>query len=343
MRGIRGHVVWLLVVVVAIGLTWAAAWAVLRVPEAESTVPDRPTVVVEEGEVGRAANVVAEVRFLPGRVAPAGRGGTVTSVDVPAGAPIEAGSVLATIDMRPVVVMQGGVPAYRALQVEDRGPDVAQLRAHFGLSEGDRFDWEVERAVRALQQELGVSVDGVVALGDVLFLPQLPARGAPAEGVRVGAAVSAGADLYVTVEAAPQFLFSVDQVRTVVPGQQATVQLLDGTVLEGVVGQAVQGEGGLQMYAIVDGDGQPVCDAACAEQFSTEQDAQVPVTVEISEAATGAVVPNSAIGTAADGAAVVETVQGELIEISIVVQGEGVAVVEGVEVGTEIRLFGDAP
>ena len=343
MRGVRGHMIWLLVVTLAAGLTWMAAWAILRVPEAESTVPDRPTVVVEEGEVGRAANVVADVQFVPGRVAPAGRGGTVTSIDIPAGAPIEAGSVLVTIDMRPVVVMQGEVPTYRAMQVEDRGPDVAQLRAHFALAEGDRFDWELERAVRALQAELGVPVDGVVAAGDVLFLPQLPARGAPAESVRIGAAVTAGADLYVTVEAAPQFLFSVDQVRTVVPGQRATVQLPDGTVSEGVVGPAVQGEGGLQMYSVVDAEGASVCDAVCAEQFSTERDAQVPITIEISEAARGAVVPNSAIGTAADGAAVVETVQGDLIEISIVVQGDGVAVVDGVDIGTEIRLFGDAP
>lgn len=343
MRGVRGHVAWLLVVILAVGLTWAAAWAVLRVPEAESTVPDRPTVVVEDGEVGRSANVVADVRFSPGRSAPAGRGGTVTSIEVAAGAPIEAGAVLATIDMRPVVVMPGEVPAYRELRVEDRGVDVAQLRAHFGLAEGDRFDWEVERAVRALQSELGVTVDGVVGLGDVLFLPQLPARGAPGEGIRVGASVSAGADMYVTVESEPMFMFSVDQVRAVVPGHVAAVQLPDGTVLEGVIGPPTQDSNGLQMYSVVDAEGGSVCDLACGEMFSTGQEAQVSVTVEISEAAQGPVVPVSAIGTAADGTAVVETVAGAMLPVTIVVQGDGVAVVEGVEVGTEIRLFGDAP
>lgn len=343
MRGIRGHVVWLLVVILAAGLTWAAAWSVLRVPEAESTVPDRPTVIVEEGEVGRATNLVADVRFSPGRSAPAGSSGTITSIEVATGASIEAGAVLATIDMRPVVVMEGEVPAYRTLRVEDQGPDVTQLRAHFGLAEGERFDWEVEREVRALQSQLGVSVDGVVELGDVLFLPQLPARGAPSEGIRVGAAVNAGAELYTTVESEPSFVFSVDQVRAVVPGQAAVVQLPDGTELEGVIGSPTQDPNGLQMYSVVDAKGGSVCDLACGELFATDQEAQVPVTVEISEAAQGPVVPVSAIGTGADGTAVVETVEGAMLPVTIVVQGDGVAVVEGVEVGTEIRLFEDAP
>lgn len=339
----RGHYVWAAVLVVAIILTWAAAWAILRVPETESTVPEHPTVLVEEGEAGFSVSGDATVRFDVGRVATAGSSGVVTSIEVPPGGAIEAGDVLLTIDMRPVVAMRGSVPAYRDLSVEDRGEDVAQLRAHFDLAEGDRFDWELEARVEEWQRELGVRDDGVVRTGDVLFLPDMPARGAPADEVRVGTAVTPGADLFVTAAPEAMLLLVIDQLPRVSQGMPVTVQLPDGSEVEGVIGDPLSDESNTLQYMIVDEDGDPVCGTECAALFPPDQDSLTPVSIEVVPVEQGLIVPNSAIGTGADGSTVVETLAGEVMEITVVVQGDGVSVVEGVDPGTEIRLFGEGP
>lgn len=337
----RGHIVWAGVLVAAIALTWAAAWAILRVPEPEVTVPENPTVIVEQGEAGFSASAEATVRFDVGRVATSGSDGVVTSIDVAPGAPIEAGDVLLTIDMRPVVAMRGSIPAYRDLSTNNSGDDVAQLRAHFDLAEGDRFDWELEVAVMAWQRELGIRDDGVVRAGDVLFLPDMPARGAPAEDVRVGSSVTPGADLFVTAAPEATLLLTIDQLPRVNQGQAVTVHLPDGTDLQGTIGDQISDQSSTLQYTVVDDEGAPVCGAACASLFSPDQESFVPVSIEVIPVEQGLIVPNSAIGTGPSGEAVVQTPAGEVIEITVVVRGDGVSVVEGVDAGTEIRLFGE--
>lgn len=337
----RGHFIWTAVLTAAIALTWAAAWAVLRVPEPEATVPEHPTVVVEEGEAGFSTSAEATVRFDVGRVATSGSDGVVTSIEVAPGASIEAGDVLLTIDMRPVVAMRGSIPAYRDLSTNDRGDDVAQLRAHFDLAEGDRFDWELEDRVKEWQRELGVRDDGVVRAGDVLFLPDMPARGAPAEDVRVGSAVTPGADLFVTAAPEATLLLIIDQLPRVNQGQTVTVHLPDGTDVQGIIGDPISDQSSTLQYAIVDEEGAPVCGAECASLFSPDQESFVSVSIEVIPVEQGLIVPNSAIGSGPDGGAVVETPAGEIIDITVVVQGDGVSVVEGIEAGTEIRLFGE--
>jgi peptidoglycan hydrolase-like protein with peptidoglycan-binding domain len=97
---------------------------------------------------------------------------------------IACGGVLYRVDDRPVVLLCGTLPAYRALHVGDRGRDVRQLNrnlhqlgydagAHVRIDAGDdAFTSQTQRALRVLQRRKGVRVTGRLASDEAVFLPE---------------------------------------------------------------------------------------------------------------------------------------------------------------------------
>jgi peptidoglycan hydrolase-like protein with peptidoglycan-binding domain len=93
------------------------------------------------------------------------------------------GGVLYRVDDRPVVLLCGTVPAYRALQVGLKGRDVRQLNrnlhelgydsdAHVRIDPGDNaFTSKTEQALKVLQRKKGVGVTGGLEIDDAVFLP----------------------------------------------------------------------------------------------------------------------------------------------------------------------------
>lgn len=103
---------------------------------------------------------------------------------------VKQGDVLYRVGAKPVVLLNGTIAAWRALRVGDTGSDVAQLNADLaalGLMSPSAtpgtFDAETEHAVRKLQERIGAAPTGMLALGDVVFLP------APLRIVSVGASL----------------------------------------------------------------------------------------------------------------------------------------------------------
>jgi len=125
---------WLGVALLAVGCSiaaaavTAAALVVLRPASDPLDSRESTTVTVRRGEVGAslALNVVAEWKAIP-----AGRNraaGIVTAVSVAPGDEVGQGSALYAVDLRPVVIGRGEVPAFRAISEGVAGPDVAQLQ-----------------------------------------------------------------------------------------------------------------------------------------------------------------------------------------------------------------------
>jgi hypothetical protein len=84
---------------------------------------------------------------------------------------VDCGGVLYRVDDRPVLLLCGTVPAYRALHAGAAGQDVGQLNRNLHVR-GDAFTTKTQKALEALQRRKGVHVTGAVALGDVVFLPE---------------------------------------------------------------------------------------------------------------------------------------------------------------------------
>jgi hypothetical protein len=86
---------------------------------------------------------------------------------------VDCGGMLYRVDDKPVLLLCGTGPAYRALHVGDAGQDVRQLNRNLHVrGAGDAFTTKTEKALEALQRRKGVHVTGALALGDAVFLPE---------------------------------------------------------------------------------------------------------------------------------------------------------------------------
>ena len=115
--------------------------------------------------------------------------GTITWLPKP-GDLVEFGSVLYTVDNKPVILMKGSLPMHRDIAYEGSdGPDVAQLERNlvdlgYVLDEavtGQSTDLTVDHhvtpltvsSIRAWQESLGVTPTGTVSHSDVIFRPEV--------------------------------------------------------------------------------------------------------------------------------------------------------------------------
>jgi hypothetical protein len=83
---------------------------------------------------------------------------------------VSCGGVLYRVDDRPVLLLCGAVPAYRALHVGDAGRDVRQLNRDLHVP-GTHFTPRTQTALEQLQRRKGLQPTGALALGDAVFLP----------------------------------------------------------------------------------------------------------------------------------------------------------------------------
>jgi peptidoglycan hydrolase-like protein with peptidoglycan-binding domain len=172
------------------------------------------------------------------------RQGTITSLP-DEGHVVGRGDVLYRVNEDPVVLFYGSHPAWRTLAegVSD-GRDVLQLERNLRRlgydvdkdMEIDRhFDWATENAVERWQEDSGLEETGVVALGDVVFLPGTRRIGAVAAsagtGARPGTAVM---DTSSTKRVVTAEIDASDQ-GDIAEGDEVVVDFLNGTTAAGTI------------------------------------------------------------------------------------------------------------
>jgi hypothetical protein len=163
--------------------------------------------------------------------------GTYTELPA-AGDKVDCGDVLYRVDDKPVLLLCGTVPAYRALHVGDAGQDIRQLNRNLHVrGAGDAFTAKTANALKALQRRKGVHVTGALALGDAVFLPEA-VRIAKVTGQLGGSALpgaqalSATSDtLHVQVNLDPAEQGQVkraDRAQITLPGNTTVTGKVDG-------------------------------------------------------------------------------------------------------------------
>jgi peptidoglycan hydrolase-like protein with peptidoglycan-binding domain len=148
---------------------------------------------------------------------------------------------LFSVDERPVDLLMGPIPAWRTLRVGAVGADVRQLERNLdalgygGFTVDDTFEPATSVAVRRWQRDTGARADGVVDVGEVVFLPS---------AVRIdqhlltpGDAVSSGAEVLTVGPTAPAVTVDLEptQLSLVSIGDRVIVRLANGTETRGTV------------------------------------------------------------------------------------------------------------
>ncbi|MDR0283611.1 MAG: hypothetical protein LBI33_01775, partial [Propionibacteriaceae bacterium] len=121
--------VWGVSLVVVAGVAWVAARAAFVPPQVVEEELPPATAVVAEASIGASSPVTVSVTWETHPLAAGSLAGMVTVVSLPESGVINAGDVVLSVDLRPVVVVPGAVPAFRDLGVGTSGDDVRQLQA----------------------------------------------------------------------------------------------------------------------------------------------------------------------------------------------------------------------
>lgn len=338
---------WLLSLAVVLALGAWAGRATLATPTPVGDDPAPALYQVSSGTVGRVQTFTAKAVW---EAEPAGRNGatgTITTVDVALGMQVKAGDQLYSVNLRPVIAAQGTVPAFRSLSQGARGTDVMQLQqflAEVGFYKGPlsgRFTEATRLAVRVWQKQLGVTIDGTVRRDDIVFLAALPVRVAPTEHLKVGEPVGGGEVVIDILSAAPTFTVTLglDQAELVPLSGPVNVHHAAG-IWTGTIATSTTSAIGELVLTIEGAYGGAVCGNQC-DLVPVSAPAQYRADLIVVPETNGPLVPSAALQTRPDGTVFVVDEAGRELDVTIRAAADGRAVVEGIEVGQIVRLFGD--
>lgn len=243
-RGRRRWVLTLVVVLVGAGGGLLVAIGSTDTMDGKSAAPVRFREVVRADLqattdlTGRLAYVAD--RTVASRLGGSESGATLTRVAAQ-GTLVRRGETLFSMDGSPVALMLGQTPAWRTLRVDLVGPDVRQLERNLkalgygGFTVDDRFTSATATAARRWQRHIGAEDDGVVDLGEVVFLPS--AVRIQQNLLTVGDAVTPGAEVLAVGPAAPVVTVDLEdtQLSLVAVGDEVSVRLAGGTETKGTV------------------------------------------------------------------------------------------------------------
>jgi peptidoglycan hydrolase-like protein with peptidoglycan-binding domain len=232
-------------------------------PAAAAQAPAANTEKVEKGAlsalVSGAGTLTYRARSDGSPYAVVNQAGGVYTQLPEAGDKVGCGGVLYRVDNRPILLLCGTIPAYRALHVGVRGPDVRQLNrnlhqlgydtdAHVRIDPADSaFTSKTEQGLRVLQRKKGVGVTGKLATDDAVFLPEAvriakvtgQLGGSAGPGAPVLSATSDKLRVRVDLDASHQGdVHKGDRVQITLPGNTPVAGRVAGF---GRVAQAEQG------------------------------------------------------------------------------------------------------
>lgn len=332
----------------AAGLGWAGR-TLLAPPQQEEAIPTYALAIVGQGTLGRNLNLAAQAQWsetagLAGKLQ-----GTLTSIPAGRQARINAGDVLYTVDLQPVYVLPGNVPAFRDMSRGLQGEDIAQLQSYLFESYGwalvpdGEFGESTEQLVKMWQKDHGLESTGVIPAGQILFAPHLPMTISWEDDIKVGSELQSGTKLLKIFGDTPAFSMSLPdgQLRAAHEGQSVELNYKGHTWMARIGTITENTEEHKLIAELLPSDGQEsICGQHCDIIPATGLKG-INASVVLIPEQSGIQVPVSAIRVDAQGKTVVVGRDGTQHPVTVLATVGGQAIVEGIEAGIQVRVWGE--
>jgi hypothetical protein len=209
---------------------------------ARSTLPAKTSTVTRQ-TLADTQNEAGQLGYGTDVTVPARLSGTLTAIPS-GGAVVKRGEALYRVDNTPVVLLYGGLPAYRTLASGVEGPDVKQFEENLaalgytGFTVDEKYTSGTANAVKEWQEDLGLAESGTVDQGRIVY-----AGGEvriDATSVQVGGALQPGSTVltYTGQARAVTVDLDVSEQRMAKIGNAVTVKLPDGKTVKGKIATA---------------------------------------------------------------------------------------------------------
>lgn len=343
-----GAILLLMVAAFGFGRFTLSQGAEAEIKESEST-EDSLFWDVKEQTIGRSIAYSATVSSSVVDGPLVNREGVVTAGPRSQGA-LEEGDIVLEVNLDPVLVGRGTVPAFRDLTEGDNGEDVQQLRDFlcrrgFAVcAENETFTPAMTQAVKDWQKSVGKQESGSVLLGDIMWFSEVPVDVRISGDFRVGSSVVASDRPISVASGEPSAVIKVseDQI-TLIP--EGSVFTMEGD-LSGVVGSYSAShsddEGVVGFTApLLSADGsESFCtkQRICYELLSGQNSVTVNLTIQTVPVQTGLGVPTGAVRSSADGETYVTMHDGTRKPVTVVARSGGISLIEGLQQGDRILL-----
>lgn len=324
---------------------WAGRATLVEAGSDESAAPQRVEATVSEATVGRSVTYNATVTqsFTP--VASNVLAGTVTHVGDDA---VDVGDEIYAVDGLAVRVVEGATPFWRDLKYGAIGPDVLQLERALAALDfldekpDDTYDGGTYRAVWAWQKATGHVLTGMVAHGEVAAVPTLPTTVKLEDAVGTGLVLAGGEPVVLARQETPLFALVLmqDQAAQVPPDAEVTVAFEKRTWPALVTGTTIDDDGSYHL-ALAAPDGGPVCGKECG-LLPAQETVSLMADIALVPSATGPGVPAAAVHTDDAGATYVNLPDGTREPVTVVAAGDGIAVIDGLDVGDVVLVLDTA-
>lgn len=278
--------------------------------------------------------------------------GTVTKLPVGKELLIDSGTQVLEVDLKPVVFVTGETPSFRELKIGDMGRDVRQLQVFLqskkylsGKTTG-MYDESTENAVRSWQRKLGITPTGTVDKGMLIFRSDLPFTAELDATVAVGNEVSRDRPATLVKRSGePEFRLTLTPIQSSWLPETPLVTLThEDHTWNGVLQRSAQLPEGEQSsgqdipYVVSPAPGHAsVCHPSC-EVLPLFGDVKIPTQVTIVPRQEGVGVPATAVKVSGPGKSLVIMKDGEERAVEVKGVADGIAIVEGLPAGAEVRV-----
>lgn len=326
---------------------WWAARATLTSSSGTAGEPQQQAVWAEatEGSVGKALAYSTTVRQPSLPIAVNGLTGVVTETHA---GEVKESDVLFVVGSTPVRAVQLDRPAWRDLARGATGEDVAALQRllttlkHYDGPTNGEFGSATEAAVKSWQRAERRPPTGTIQRGELVHLAQLPTHVTLGSGIAVGKLLAGGEEAVFAPTGEREFVIALAESQAqLIPAEASVDVFYEQATWRAIIASSRNTPDGNVEFFLTAPDGGAVCGKDCGRlpaDPSTILRSQVIVVPRV----TGVAVPIAAVRTAPDGSTSVVAEAGEK-PVAVLGSGQGLAIVEGVQVGTKVRLSPAAP